>query len=179
MKGETEDSARWYAIRCRRDFEAAETLRDQCPEVFFPTEVHRGPDGHERRRAIIPRVLFVRAEKDQILELERKSREGRSRVPSFWIYRNERAGEVRAIPTREIELMKMLTAQGDEHCELYRRTDFENGQKVRVTAGPYAGLEGYVHRVRKNRHVVVKIEGICAVLLPFIHPGLLQAIEKN
>ena len=48
-----------------------------------------------------------------------------------------------------------------------------------MIGGPYKGYEGYVQRVRKNKHVIVKIEGVCMVILPFIHPDLLQPVSDN
>ncbi len=59
---------------------------------------------------------------------------------------------------------------------MYNKADFRPGQLVSVTDGPFRGLTGTVQRVRKNRHVVVAIQGICMIMLPFIHPDLLKPI---
>ena len=66
-----------------------------------------------------------------------------------------------------------LTAGVDEYPKLV------SNDKVRVTGGPYEGAEGYVVRVKKDRRVMVKIAGTCAVLTSFVHPSLLEKIEKS
>ena len=48
---------------------------------------------------------------------------------------------------------------------------------MRVIGGQFKGYEGHVQRVKKNKHVIVKIEGVCLVMLPFIHPDLLEPID--
>lgn len=167
----------WFAIKTRRDFEAEKMLGAECDEVFFPKETVRTAAGGDRLRAVIPHVLFIRCTEESALELERRGRDAADRIVPFWIYRNLRGDAVQRITDREIALMRLLTAEDSTRCEIYGKTDFHEGQRVRVTAGPFAGYEGNVRRVRKNRHVVVEIEGICAILLPYIHPDLLIAVE--
>ena len=80
-------------------------------------------------------------------------------------------------PARSIDLLRLTTSADTSGCEIYNNRNFKENEHVRVTGGPYQGMEGYVQRVRKNKHVIVKIEGICMVMLPFIHPDLLERIE--
>lgn len=164
---------RWYAIKTPKDFEAERVLASECSEVYFPKERVVRAGGAMRERPIIPHVLFVKAEGDRLLELEKRGRNETDRMVPFWIYRYVRGGDIQAISDREIALIKLLTAADPDKCEIYNKAGFEEGQRVRVTGGAFAGYEGYVQRVRRNKHVVVRIEGICAVMLPFIHPDLL------
>ncbi|MDE6010706.1 MAG: KOW motif-containing protein [Muribaculaceae bacterium] len=171
--------SRWFAIKTRQDFRAEEILTPYVDEIFFPKEILRLPGHRPRQRAIIPRVLFLRTNPARILELEREAREHPEIIPSFWIYRYPTDNTIQTIPDESIRLLRLLTADDTTRCQIYRRRNFTANQRVRVTGGPFAGYEGVVQRVKKNRHVIIRIEGICAVMLPFIHPDLLEPLEPE
>lgn len=172
------DTLQWFAIRTRQAFKAEAELAARCSEVYFPKESVKGSDGRTRVRAIIPRVLFIRTTEEHALAMEREGREEPAPgVPPFWIYRNPGSLLVQQVPERTMELLRLLTAPDPTRCTIYGKEDFRTGNRVRVTGGPFRGYEGHVQRVKKNKHVVVRIEGICTVLLPFIHPDLLEAVD--
>ena len=50
------------------------------------------------------------------------------------------------------------------------------GQRVRVLAGPFQGVEGVVVRVRKSKRVMVELPGMMAVATTFIQPDLLETL---
>ena len=166
----------WVAIKTRQDFRAAEYLREECEEVFFPTRKVQSPGKLTRERAVIPHVLFVRSRLSRLLELESKGRRHPESGVSFWLYRYPRENRVQEISDREIALLRLLTTEDTNGCEIYHNTDFKSNEQVRITGGLYAGYTGHVVRVRKNKHVVVRIEGICLVMLPYLHPDLLEKI---
>ena len=166
----------WFAIKTRNDFRAEEILRPLCDEVYFPTRTMTMPSGKTRVKAIIPHVLFIRTTRDKALEYERLSRQLVDIPISFWIYRYPNSTQIQPIDDESIKLVKLLTAEDSTRCEIFSPTAFKEKDHVRITGGIYEGYEGYVQRVRKNKHVVVKIEGVCLIMLPFIHPDLLEII---
>ncbi len=169
----------WYAIRTRHDSKAESLLAEECDEVFFPKEENKTSSGIIQRRAIIPHVLFIRTSHDRALELESRSRKEDGMLVPFWIYRYHKNEAIQIITEHQINLLRLLTADDTSRCEIFSKTDFRKGQPVRVTGGIFEGYRGTVQRIRKNRHVVVEIEGICLVMLPFIHPDLLEAIDDR
>lgn len=172
------DTPAWFAIKTRQDFRAAETLSPLCEEVFFPTEERESAaTGRMRLRAVIPHVVFVKTVPNQLLALEQAGREHPELSVPFWIYRYPTDNKIQMISQRQINLLRLLTVNDTTRCEIYNSTDFKESEHVRITGGLYKGFEGYVQRVKKNKHVVVRIEGICAILLPFIHPDLLEKID--
>ncbi len=171
------DESRWYAIKTRQDFKAEEVLTPLCEEVFFPKHVVKSPSGTKRRRAIIPHVLFIKTTERNALALETAGRSIPGLPVRFWIYRYPDNNDIQIITGSQINLLRLLTEEDSARCEIFSKTDFKTGQRVRVTGGEFQGYEGYVQRVKKNRHVIVKIEGICLVMLPFIHPDLLAPIS--
>ena len=55
----------------------------------------------------------------------------------------------------------------DNRMEYLTYTDFfdKEGKKVRIVDGDFAGIDGEIKRIHKNRVVVVCIRGIAAVAL--------------
>lgn len=166
--------AEWFAIKTLHEKRAEKELSPQCDEVFFPKETMKGSDKKNHTKAIIPRVLFIRTTRENALRLEREGREHPEMSTPFWIYRYPKDNAIQTIPQTSIDLLRLLTTDDTTGCEIYNKTDFKTDQHVRVIGGRFKGQEGYVVRVKKNKHVVVRIEGICMVMLPFIHPDLLQ-----
>lgn len=175
MNTDLTEHSEWFAIRSRQDFRAEEVLRLLCDEVFFPKETVSVPGKRPHEKAVIPRVLFIRTTRGNALSLERSGREHPEMSVPFWIYRYPGSDEVQVIPQYAIDLLRLLTSNGT--CEIFTKKDFRENEHVRVTGGIYKGCEGYVQRVKKNKHVIVKIEGVCMVMLPFIHPDLLELID--
>lgn len=166
----------WFAIKTKNEYQAAEVLAELCDEVYFPVESVKTPSGALREKAVIPRVLFIKTTVGKALSLEGECRTGSRPAPPFWIYRNPKSDKIQPIVQKSIDLFRLLTSSDTSSCSIYTAEDFTVDQRVRITGGPYQGYEGFVKRIKKNRHVIVEIEGLCMVILPFIHPDLLERI---
>lgn len=175
---EQEYKPEWFAIKTRQDFRAEEELAPLCDEVLFPKEVIAVSGKRNRVKAIIPRVLFIRTNSRKALELEKRGREHPELSVPFWIYRYPNDDSIQVIPQSSINLLRLLTADDTTRCEIFNKSDFSVNQHVRVTGGRFEGCEGFVQRVKKNKHVIVRIEGVCMVMLPFIHPDLLEPVVR-
>ena len=169
----------WFAIKTRQDFKAEKYFADLCDEVFFPKETVRLPGRKPRQRAIIPHVLFIRTDRETALALESRGRTQPGAALPFWIYRYPTDNAIQVIPSGSIDLLRLLTADDTTRCEIFNKKDFRQNEYVRITGGFFAGRKGYVQRIKKNKHVVVRIEGICLVMLPFIHPDLLEPVTTD
>lgn len=170
------DTTQWFAIRTRQDYRAEEVLASRCQEVFFPKESVTVKGGKDRVRALIPHVLFIRTTRDNALALEAEGRRNPACSIPLWIYRYPKDDAIQVIPPSSISLLRLLSSGDTGECRIYNPQHFTPGQRVRVIGGIFAGYEGFVKRISKNRHVIVRIEGICMVVLPFIHPDLLEVI---
>lgn len=172
-------AANWYAIKTRSETNTQAFLESIGVKVYAPRTNMRKADHSSQisRHYIIPRVLLIEASEEEALRLEKESRGEERPVSPFWIYRLPGSDHIQPISAEGFNLFRLLTTDDPEtQCEIYCKTDFHIGQHVRVTAGPFAGYTGYTRRIRNNKHVVVEIEGLCAIALPFIHPSLLQAL---
>ncbi len=174
---EEKHESEWFAIHTRKDFRAEEVMKDLCEDVLFPKETVSKPGKASIEKAVIPHVLFIKTTHEHALALEAEGRRHPELSIPFWIYRYPKDDEIRVIPQSSINLLRLLTSDDTTRCEIFSKTDFKENERVRVTGGAYQGQEGYVQRVKKNKHVIVKIEGICLVMLPFIHPDFLEKID--
>lgn len=172
-----EPTSEWFAIKSRQAFKAERQLTPLCDAVYFPKEIVKQPGKQNHVRAIIPRVLFIKTTREKALELERTGWDNNQSLAPFWIYRFPTEDKIQPIPPRSIELLRLLTANDATRCEIFNKKEFKENEHVRIIGGIYEGYQGYVQRVKKNKHVIVKIEGICLIMLPFIHPDLLQPID--
>ena len=55
----------------------------------------------------------------------------------------------------------------------------KSGQKVRVIAGPFAGIEGKVVRIRKAKRVMVELPEMLAVATTYIRPEWLESVDDD
>lgn len=166
----------WYAIKTLKDFKAEEELAPKCDDVFFPTNRILKPNGEYKRKAVIPHVLFIKTSRENALAMEREGRRSPFDSIPFWIFRYPQNPEAQVISQKSIDLLKMLTSDDTSQCRVYTPAVFTPGERVRIIGGLYEGYEGFVKRINRDRRVVVEIEGICMVILPFIHPDLLQKL---
>ena len=172
------EKSEWFAIKTRQDFRAETEFKTILEDVLFPKETVRIEGKKNRQKAIIPHVLFIRTTRSKALELEKQGREHPESSIPFWIYRYPKDNKIQSVPERSIHLLRLLTADEATRCEIYNKTNFKENQPVRITGGDFAGYTGHVVRVKKNKHVIVKIEGICLIMLPFIHPDFLQILSE-
>ncbi|MCM1035924.1 MAG: UpxY family transcription antiterminator [Bacteroides sp.] len=172
------DTSRWYALNVRpgREFDTRDRLSSLVDAVYLPLAQTIDSRGHKVERPAVSRLLFVQAPAGQLLDLEREAlQSGRP----FYIYRDAGHTTPQAIPDSEMRMFMLVSSAPDAGLLFIDTpgTAYATGQRVRVTDGIFKGAEGRVRRVRRDRRVVVQIEGICAVALPFLHSSLLQPLD--
>ncbi len=168
----------WFALHTQKPAVDLQTqLAERFPESFIAMKVVTLPRSHRQvLRPVLPKVLFLRSSLDEILRLEEDSR----RHPDFYgfikAYRFPGTDIPQPIPESHMHLFRLLTADDHTRCMVYTKDDFNEGQEVEVTGGPFKGYRGHIRRVRTNRRIVVEIQGMCAIALPHIHADLLKRI---
>lgn len=168
---------RWYAVRCAKPIQSVARLELRGVETYLPLHTVHLPGGGTRVRPMIPKLFFINSEADLMRQLESESRRIDTDLTPMWVYRYRRGDDIQPISDAEFRLFRLLTGPEECRCEVYRKPEFKIGDRLRVKAGPFAGYEGYARRIRRNKHIVVEIEGLCAIALPFIHPDLLERVE--
>ena len=58
------------------------------------------------------------------------------------------------------------------------KPDYHRGERVRVIDGIFKGMEGVIKRVKKDRKLIVAIEGVVAVATEYIPRDFLEKIGE-
>lgn len=144
--------------------------------------VEDGPVIYERK-PLVSSLLFVKASEEDILEIQvlLKEKDAFGRVRGF-IYRSADKESFATISAKEMEIFKLVVESGTGGLEFFADDDFtrfKKGSKVRVKEGPLKGAEGYIKRIRKDRRLLVCIEGVIAVATSYIPSESLVLLEEK
>lgn len=126
-----------------------------------------------RRDPVVSSLLFVRSPEDRLPEVS-KVIDGKG-----FIYKMADGKAYSVISDREMGIFQMVCSSGAEGFDFFSDEDitrYKSGDKVRVTEGPLKGAEGYIKRIRKDRRLLVSIEGFIAVATSFIPPQFLEKV---
>ena len=159
------DSINWYALKVfhNRIMPIAEELEKEGIETYAPTVTAVTERNGRKIKTVRPAVaslMFVRTGTAGIRRVAEMTRE-RAMVYG----RHTPQGRVPApIPDREMDIFRLVVSASAEGLEYLGDNPerFCRGDRVRVTAGPLAGAEGHIVRIRGDRRLVVSVRGICA-----------------
>lgn len=126
-----------------------------------------------KRETVVSSLMFVRSSREGILKVVKKT-EGLG-----FVYRTADFSREAVIPDKQMAMFQMVCSSGAEGLEYFSDEDmtrYRQGDKVRVTEGPLKGTEGYIRRIRKDRRLLVAIEGFIAVATSYIPPQFLEKV---
>ena len=198
-----QDRMNWYALKVfyNKVFEVEALLEDRGLETYIPVrkaqlkgEEHlritrrlATPDDSRRdnqfiqegpfifkREPVVSSLLFVRAPADCVPEIVDTV------FGKGFLYRMADGKRPAVIPDKQMGIFQMVCSSGADGLEFFSDEDmtrYKQGDKVRVTEGPLQGAEGYIKRIRKDRRLLVAIEGFIAVATSFIPPQFLEKVS--
>ncbi|MBO7435518.1 UpxY family transcription antiterminator [bacterium] len=198
-----ESKLNWYALKVfyNKVFEIEALLADMGLETYIPVRQVRlkgeehmrvarrlaTPDDRRRdnqfvqagpvifkRVPIVSSLLFVRAPKERLPEVS-ASVDGKG-----FVYKMADRKTDAVIPDKQMAMFRMVCSSGADGLEFFSDEDmtrYKAGDRVRVLEGPLKGAEGYIKRIRKDRRLLVSIEGFIAVATSFIPPQFLEVVE--
>lgn len=152
---------KWYAIRVTygRERKFCEALNDKGFETFVPA---------------VSNLCFVRTVKADLDDYMARLGEA---CPARYMWDKATHGPI-IVPDKAMDdFIRISRIMADEALYLNELgAKFREGQKVRVKAGPLAGVEGVVVRIKRSRRVVVELPGLLAVATTFIKPSDLEIL---
>ena len=168
LKGEAHTQARRHIAFLKADGKTDTRYIEEGPAIF-------------QRVPMVSSLLFVRAGEKEITALDESFKDATGGTKGFIYKKRDSEGRFvcEAIPDCQMEAFRLITSHGSEGLEFFSADDisrFATGCKVRVTDGPFKGAVGYVKRIKRNRRLLVAIEGIVAVVSAYIDPRLLEAM---
>lgn len=141
--------------------------------------IQQGPIIYERK-PLVASLIFVKADDNEIQAIDNRLQEERilGQVQGF-IYKSADFKKWATIPEKQMESFRLLTENGDGltfyTADLVKLME---GDKVRVIEGPLKGAEGYIKRIKKDRRLLVCVEGVIAVATSFIPDSMLEKITE-
>jgi transcription antitermination factor NusG len=177
------DVKEWFPMRVTysREKQVKEALDTLGIECFLPMKNKLVTIGTQRHYMLVPAVhnlIFVRSTQNELTEMKNKQRELLSlRYMTRPINYGTRAEKhvIMRVPDDQMENFMRVATITDDRVMFLDYVDSKSilGRKVRIIDGDFAGVEGVVVRIQKNKRVVVHLEGLAAVAIAFVPPSFL------
>ena len=159
----------WYPMRVTysREMLAKEYLDMIGVENFIPMQYVPIKGKHPRHRELKPAItslIFIRSSQKNITELKMTKRELNSlryiMTPVLDDKNNVIGKEILKVPDNQMDNFIKVASVNDDRVFYMENLDFAGkpGPRVKVVEGDFAGVEGTIKRVKKNKCVVVQIE---------------------
>lgn len=178
--GVNETDLKWFAIRVTysREMVLKGYLDQYGIESFIPMHYKEFIKGERKVRKLVPvihNLVFVRLNRGKMDEIKK---EISLKVPLRYIMDREKR-EPLVVPDRQMSSFIAVAGAYDEQVVYLdsQVISLRKGDRVRITGGVFAGVEGVFLRVKGDRRVVVSIEGVMAVATAFVHPSLIERVS--
>ena len=162
----------WFPMRVanHRELRVRDELQRLQIEHFLPVKWGQRLYGGHLRRVQVPalNMVFVRSTQQEITRQKMFNQElSYLRYKMNTCHGDGTKSEIMTVSDREMNNFMRVTQFTDDRVEYLEYTDFidKEGRKVKVIDGDFAGVEGEIKRIRKDRVVVVCIRGIAAVAM--------------
>ena len=187
----------WYAIRVfnNRIFRIKEEAEQNGAKTYMAVKTVRTPatgtttganpetTACSRTVQLAPSLLFVRTTPDALKAFKQ------DHFTELMIYRRADSTEPAPIPEEEMRMFILVTSATDgTDVDLLGESllgpdpkvfDFKPGEKVRVTEGPFKGAEGVIKRIKKDRKLLVAVQGVVVVAISNIPARFLERLAPT
>lgn len=149
-------------------------------ENFLPMTYQLVDRDGERHRCLVPAIhnlIFVHSTKERISQLKMYNRAFSSlRYMMMPSVSGSSRPEIMTVRDSEMEnFIRVASADDDSVMFLdWTKVADKVSRKVMVMDGPFAGVEGVIMRIQRNKHVVVQLKGVAAVAITFVPPAFLK-----
>ena len=179
------DEICWFPMRVtyHREMKIKSLLDEASIENFIPMHyvmVDTKTEGKKRLlQPAIHNLVFVRSTQETLTRLKMTQK---GFDPMRYMMKrpvdNTQAQEIMTIPDEQMNnFMKVASVQDDRVIFLnYEELHNSIGQRVKVMGGYFAGVEGVIKRINRNKRVLVQLEGLAAVAIAFVPTSQLSLI---
>lgn len=181
------DELHWFPMRVTysREMFVKAFLDEHGVESFIPMHYESVEGKHPRHQVLKPAVrnlIFLHSTRGNITELKMTRREMSAiryiMHPRYDDKNNLVGHDILTVPDGQMENFMRVASVTDDRVFFIDNLEFAGkpGQRVKVVEGDFAGVEGVVKRVKKNKCVVVQIEHVAAVAIAFIPSAFLVTL---
>lgn len=180
----------WYPMRVTysRELMVKDFFDGIDIETFIPMRYEHLEGKHPRHRVLKPAIrnlIFVRSTQKMITELKMTKRELSALRYMMHPITDENnkllRHEILTVPDKQMDNFIKVASVQDDRIFYVENLSFAGkpGQRVKVTDGDFAGVEGTIKRIKKNRCVVVQIENVAAVAIAFLPTAFLLPLDNE
>ena len=166
------DSIGWYVAKTYRQERKIKDLLARMGIEHFVT-FHQVVKINGKRKKVeepfVNGLIFVRGNKKSCIELINEYG-----YPMRYL-RDFSTRSLLRVPDKQMEDFIYLVDRHENEIELFPH-DLKRGDRVRVVAGTFAGIEGELIRIAGHRRVVVRLENLFSIATVFIPGGYLEKI---
>lgn len=177
------EQPKWYAMRSAycREMKARELLQNEGIECYVPVKVvkvERSGTEVTKNVPLIHNLIFVRTTREKMDPWKQLHEEDASL--RYMIDKSTRRPMVVSEKAMDDFIRVTQSSQSDELVVLdHPEVVLEKGQRVEIIEGPFKGVRGHVLRIRRDRRVVVSIEGLLAVAMASMPMNHFQVVEDS
>lgn len=175
----------WYALRCTygRERKAYEMFLRDGVEAFYPTittSKRRQGKNVETVESRLPNILFVYASFEQLKVYVYDNFHDETKYLRFYYnHHHDGTKEPLVIPERQMKsLVQICKFDDDVLLKPFCVEKFLKGQRVLVTEGPFAGVEGVVARFQGQQRVGIAIEGLMTMMTAYVPGAFLERVDE-
>jgi len=174
----------WYALRCTygREKKAYEHFLNQGIKAFYPTITSkRTSDGKTEllEESRLPNILFAFGTFDDLKQYVYDNVHDETKYLRFY-YNQHHDGtkEPMIVPDHQMKSLMIICESDvdDNQLEPFIVEKFKTGQHVKVTQGPFTGVEGIVKRYKGQQRVGIVIEGLFTMTTAYVPSAFLVTI---
>ena len=167
----------WYPLRVtyNRELKVKEDLDARGVTNFVPMQYRREERGGVMVKRLVPSIhnlIFIKMKPSEMIEY-RKTTD----LPVRYIMNREKHIPI-TVPDREMENFIKVAGTYNEKL-IYLNPDpgdFSEGERVRIIGGEFEGAEGIFVRIKRDRRVLINIQGVVAVATTHVHLSMLEKI---
>ena len=166
-----ETQKKWHVIRVTysRELKFQIQLKDAGFETFVPMCRKKIERSGKQLSVVVPAVsnlCFVKTTREELREFMMGLGET---CPARFVW-DKATRDPMTVPDKAMQdFMKISLTMSDEVLYLNEvSAKLRAGNKVRITEGPFKGVEGTVVRIKKSRRVMVELPGMFAITTNFI-----------
>ncbi len=147
---------------------------------YVPLQMAEVVKGGRKQKVLLPvihNLIFIQSTR---LVLATLKKEIESKIP-FRYMMDKRLKQAITVPDKEMQEFMSLAGMLQEQLIFTTEVDpsMKKGARVRVKSGPFQGIEGTLVRFKRDRRVMVYLQGFMAVITAAIHPALLEIIAET
>lgn len=154
-------------------------------ENFLPMTYQVVETNGCRRRCQVPAIhnlIFIRSTQERITQLKMYNKAFASlRYIMVPAPAGSSRPEILTIRDSEMDNFRRVASIADDSVMFLDWATVADKvcRRVMVADGPFAGVEGVIMRIRRNKHVVVQLQGLAAVAITFVPPAFLKLLDNN